>query len=69
MHYTDLEAREREWSGPVPVTTPLRTLEDAARDALDAKWLSQATEQGEAQTLCATRRDASCSARRKQAAP
>ena len=46
LHYADLRADERTWSGPVPVTTPLRTLEDAARDALDANWIAQATEQG-----------------------
>jgi hypothetical protein len=46
LHYADLGADERTWSGPAPVTTPLRTLEDAARDALDANWIAQATEQG-----------------------
>jgi predicted transcriptional regulator of viral defense system len=57
LHYADLNADEREWSGPVPVTTPLRTIEDAARDGLDANWVTQATEQGVKRGLFA-RRDA-----------
>jgi predicted transcriptional regulator of viral defense system len=46
LHYADLSANEREWSGPVPVTTPLRTIEDAVRYRLDANWVIQATQQG-----------------------
>jgi len=57
LHYADLGADEREWSGPVPVTTPLRTIEDAARDGLDANWVTQATQQGVKRGLFA-RRDA-----------
>jgi predicted transcriptional regulator of viral defense system len=57
LHYADLNADEREWSGPVPVTTPLRTIEDAARDGLDANWVTQATQQGVKRGLFA-RRDA-----------
>lgn len=69
LHYADLEPGEREWVGPVPVTTPLRTLEDAARDALDANWIAQATQQGVRRGLFA-RRDATNAVARgeKQAA-
>ncbi|HEY1536505.1 MAG TPA: hypothetical protein VGF76_20935, partial [Polyangiaceae bacterium] len=57
LYYADLRADEREWSGPVPVTTPLRTIEDAVRDRLDANWVIQATQQGVRRGLFA-RRDA-----------
>lgn len=28
LHYADVTARERAWVGPVPITKPLRTIED-----------------------------------------
>jgi len=69
LHYADLGVDDRAWSGPVPVTTPLRTLEDAARASLDANWIAQATEQGVRRGLFA-RRDATRAVTRgeKQAA-
>jgi predicted transcriptional regulator of viral defense system len=46
LHYADLGPTERTWIGPVPVTTPLRTLEDAVAGALDETWIEQATREG-----------------------
>jgi predicted transcriptional regulator of viral defense system len=46
LHYSDLAPAERGWIGPVPVTTPLRTLEDAVAGALDETWIEQATREG-----------------------
>lgn len=46
LHYANLAPTERGWIGPVPVTTPLRTLEDAAAGALDETWIEQATREG-----------------------
>lgn len=46
LHYADLGPTERAWIGPVPVTTPLRTLEDAVAGALDETWIEQATREG-----------------------
>jgi predicted transcriptional regulator of viral defense system len=63
LHYADLKPDERDWSGPVPVTTPLRTIEDAARDRLEANWVVQATQQGVTRGLF-TRRDATRAAAR-----
>jgi predicted transcriptional regulator of viral defense system len=67
LYYADLRADEREWSGPVPVTTPLRTIEDAVRDRLDANWVIQATQQGVGRGLFA-RSAAVCAAARGEAA-
>jgi hypothetical protein len=70
LHYADLGADERGWSGPVPVTTPLRTIEDAVCAALDANWIAQATEQGVRRGLF-TRQDVTRAVSRgeKHAAP
>ena len=46
LHFADLQPNERTWIGPVPVTTPLRTLEDAAAGALDEQWIEQARRDG-----------------------
>ena len=57
LHYAALGPTERGWMGPVPVTTPLRTLEDAVAGALEEKWIEQATREGIRRGLF-SRRDA-----------
>jgi predicted transcriptional regulator of viral defense system len=42
LHFGDLEERERVWVGPVPVTTPLRTLGDCAAAHLQPDLLRDA---------------------------
>ncbi|MFW5877456.1 MAG: hypothetical protein ACOCXM_12030 [Myxococcota bacterium] len=32
LHYGDVPESQRSWHGPVPVTAPLRTLEDCAAE-------------------------------------
>jgi predicted transcriptional regulator of viral defense system len=56
LHYANIPDEMRAWSGPVPVTTPLRTLEDAAAGALDETWISQALEQGVSRRLFSRRK-------------
>jgi predicted transcriptional regulator of viral defense system len=46
LHYADVEPAARGWVGPVPVTTPLRTLEDGSAYALDEAWIRQARDEG-----------------------
>lgn len=50
LHYAALARRERAWVGPVPVTTPERTLLDCVRDHvapdLVAQAIAQAGERG-----------------------
>jgi predicted transcriptional regulator of viral defense system len=65
LHYSDLAPTERGWIGPVPVTTPLRTLEDAVAGALDETWIEQASKEGARRGLF-TRRDARAAVARGQ---
>ena len=46
LHYADVRADERIWVGPVPVTTPTRTVQDVAAAFGDAMLVAQAIEQG-----------------------
>ncbi|RYZ41949.1 MAG: hypothetical protein EOO71_09945 [Myxococcaceae bacterium] len=45
LHYADLSEAERKWVGSIRVTSPLRTLNDCALDALSPELLRQATRQ------------------------
>ncbi len=45
LHHMDVPEQERAWVGPVPVTTPRRTLEDCAREHLAPDLLRQAAQQ------------------------
>ncbi|MCY1032815.1 type IV toxin-antitoxin system AbiEi family antitoxin domain-containing protein [Corallococcus sp. BB11-1] len=45
LHYADLSEAECRWAGSVRVTSPMRTLNDCARDALPPDLLRQATRQ------------------------
>jgi predicted transcriptional regulator of viral defense system len=46
LHHAAISDDERNWSGPVPVTSALRTLGDCAREGLAEDLLVQAVEQG-----------------------
>jgi len=45
LHHADVAAEERAWFGPVPITSPRRTLVDCANAALSPEVLRQATQQ------------------------
>ncbi len=42
VHYADVPKGERSWFGAVPVTSPLRTLQDCSRDKISPELLQQA---------------------------
>lgn len=46
LHHADLDADARAGLGPIPVTTPLRTIEDASADSLEIPWIVQACKAG-----------------------
>ena len=45
LHFADVPRRRRGWAGPVPITDPLRTLEDCALAGLSPELLRQAVRQ------------------------
>jgi predicted transcriptional regulator of viral defense system len=45
LHHADVPLGERVWFGPVPVTSPRRTLDDCARDRVAPELLRQAARQ------------------------
>ena len=45
LHHADVPNRDRAWAGPVPVTSPRRTLIDCARDQISPDLLRQAAQQ------------------------
>lgn len=45
LHHADVPAEERAWFGPVPATSPRRTLDDCARRGLSPDLLRQAAQQ------------------------
>ncbi|MGM0577140.1 MAG: type IV toxin-antitoxin system AbiEi family antitoxin domain-containing protein [Myxococcota bacterium] len=46
LHYAPVGDEERTWSGPVPVTTPDRTILDAAADRVPPDLVRQAIDEG-----------------------
>jgi predicted transcriptional regulator of viral defense system len=46
LHYADLPSGDRMWSGPVPITTPPRTLRDVVDEHLDPDLVRQAINDG-----------------------
>lgn len=46
LHFADVRPDERAWIGPVPVTTPEKTVRDVAAAHGDAALVAQAIEQG-----------------------
>lgn len=45
LHHADIPAEERAWFGPVPITSPSRTLSDCAREPIAPDLLRQASQQ------------------------
>ena len=45
LHYADIDTGQRTWSGPVPITSVSRTLNDLARSGLSPELLRQASQQ------------------------
>lgn len=45
-YYAELEKRDRTWVGPIPVTTPARTINDCATAQAEPILVHQAIEQG-----------------------
>lgn len=45
LHHADLPQEDRSWVGPVPTTTPRRTLTDCAHDGFPPELLRQAARQ------------------------
>jgi predicted transcriptional regulator of viral defense system len=46
LHYADLAKKDKDWKGPLPVTTPLRTLADCAGADSPPDIVRQAASQG-----------------------
>ena len=46
LHFADIPEAERAWSGPVPVTAPLRTLADCVADHVQPDLIAQAARDG-----------------------
>ena len=46
LHYADISKAERTWAGPVPVTTPLRTISDCVEEHVQPDLLEQAIRDG-----------------------
>lgn len=45
LHHADVASEERSWFGPVPATSPSRTLRDCAEGGLSPELLRQAAQQ------------------------
>lgn len=46
LHFADVADDEKTWHGPVPVTTPLRTIADSHRAAVSTEFVNQAVADG-----------------------
>lgn len=55
IHHADVTKREQSWFGPVPATSPSRTLSDCARTSLSPELLRQATREALARGLVGKR--------------
>lgn len=45
LYHADISAEDRTWFGPVPTTSPRRTLNDCANESLSPELLQQAAQQ------------------------
>jgi predicted transcriptional regulator of viral defense system len=45
LHWADVPPQDREWYGPVPITTVRRTLSDCANESVSPELLEQAAKQ------------------------
>ena len=55
LHYTDIGKTDWDWLGPVPVTTPKRTIEDCIEEHVEPDLIEQAIGQAKQQGLITTR--------------
>jgi predicted transcriptional regulator of viral defense system len=46
LHFADVAAEQTRWVGAVPVTAPLRTIEDCVAAHVSPEWIEQAARQG-----------------------
>jgi predicted transcriptional regulator of viral defense system len=46
LHFSDMPKRAVTWVGPIPVTTPVRTIADCAESNVSEDFVRQAIEQG-----------------------
>lgn len=46
VHYADVPKTDRNWEGPIPVTTPIRSVIDCIEDGLSMDLINQAVKQG-----------------------
>jgi predicted transcriptional regulator of viral defense system len=46
LHHADVADADRAWSGPIPMTTPLRTLADCVADHVQPDLVGQAVREG-----------------------
>ncbi|MFT5460381.1 MAG: hypothetical protein ACI9K2_006900, partial [Myxococcota bacterium] len=46
LWFADLPDSDRTWHGPVPITTPARTVNDSAAAAVSPEFVHQAIEAG-----------------------
>ncbi|MBL8678374.1 MAG: hypothetical protein JNK05_04380 [Myxococcales bacterium] len=46
LHFANVPASQTEWVGAVPVTAPLRTIEDCVAEHVSPEWIEQAARQG-----------------------
>ena len=46
LHHADVPVADRAWSGPIPVTSPLRTLADCVSDHVQPDLIAQAVRDG-----------------------
>lgn len=54
LHFADIPASDRSWKGPVPVTSPLRTIADCRSTNSPPDLVTQATRQGTRRGLFTT---------------
>jgi predicted transcriptional regulator of viral defense system len=46
LHFSELHASQTAWVGAIPVTAPLRTIEDCVAAHVSPEWIGQAARQG-----------------------
>jgi predicted transcriptional regulator of viral defense system len=67
LHFRDVDERARTWSGPVPVTTPLRTIQDCIADAVSPELVVDAIRDARERGLITKEQAADLRASRRRA--
>lgn len=63
LHHADLSETERTWHGPVPITTPFRTILDCADADVSPEFVHQAAEEATRRGLLSAEESAQLAAR------